>query len=292
MAQRSWTYVSDHGRKYNIGIFHGPNTGHVLVYCNLKILIIDFSVLKSKSYAFFLGEEFCELNLNRVENGYIYTFNINKEIDTPHNRARKARERKHWYQSLAFFGFLAICAFAFSAWVLNNGTIRGGVLSDGRKIEVSEQTVADIYLDPSAPEGFRIIYLFNANGNHYQSEVVVLDTLLNNGMPIHNGDQFMVLYDRYDPTINQLVWESPSPNQIQKYLEMAIEKHQEQSPNLPNYMVACQVQVAYEIKGIEGLADFYFQDKAPAENPFHNKTSFLKLIRDFPFKNQEGEKCW
>ena len=292
MAQRNWTFLSNEGRKYNIGVFHGPKAGHVLIYCNLKILIIDFHVLETKSYAFFLGEELCEIILQRQEKGFSYHFKLDRDIDTPYNRARKARERKHWYQSLAFFGMLGLCVIFFSAWVLNNKPNQHTHHGPLSLPETADQAVADVYLGSNSPEGLHISYAFIANGNRYQAEAIVSDTLLQNGMPIKNGDQFMTRYDRYDPSINQIVWESPSPNQIERYRKWAINKHLKAHPDLPKFMVDCQVEVAYQIKGIEGLADIYFQDYSPRENEWHNQNSYFKLVRDIPFKNLESKSCW
>ena len=57
MSQMSWTYIADDGARYDVGLFHGDSTGHLLVYCNARIVVIDFSVLASKNYSFFINDE-------------------------------------------------------------------------------------------------------------------------------------------------------------------------------------------------------------------------------------------
>ena len=60
-----------------------------------KILIIDFKVRETKSYSFFIDEELCEINITRTNDKFIYTFEINKTVQTPLNAKRKKREKKH-----------------------------------------------------------------------------------------------------------------------------------------------------------------------------------------------------
>ena len=118
MGQFNWTYLGDNGKKFRVGIFHGPRTGHLLIHCNAKIVQVDFGVRESTTYSFFLDEELCEIELERIGNKFQYRFHINKTIDTPRNRARKRIERKHWKQSLLFFGLLLLCAGLFASWFI------------------------------------------------------------------------------------------------------------------------------------------------------------------------------
>ncbi len=56
MSQITWTYVDDDGYSHNVGLFHGDNSGHLVVYCNSRIVVIDLKVLTSKNYSFFIDE--------------------------------------------------------------------------------------------------------------------------------------------------------------------------------------------------------------------------------------------
>ncbi len=114
MSQLAWTYVDDYGDKYNVGIVHVAPNGHVVVQCNGKIIIIDFSVLKTKTYSFFLGPELCELNVKRENENFSYGLRINEEVDTPLNKLRRKYRKRDLLWSLLIFTLLLSSVFIFS----------------------------------------------------------------------------------------------------------------------------------------------------------------------------------
>ena len=111
MAQYTWTYLGGCGKKFNVSLFHGKRTGHVLLMLNGQILQIDFGVRDSKTYSFFIEDEFCEVHLERKGDEMYYFFEINKKVDTPRNRDRKKLNRKYLGQTLAFFLLLLFIRF-------------------------------------------------------------------------------------------------------------------------------------------------------------------------------------
>lgn len=106
------------GGQHRIGLYHGANSGHVLIYCNARIVVIDFSVWDSKTYTFFIEDELCEIQLDRVKGGFTYDFEVNKTADTPKNKQRKRRERKYLFYSIGLL-FLLVLIVLLSVWVLN-----------------------------------------------------------------------------------------------------------------------------------------------------------------------------
>ena len=81
MAQTQWTYHGPSGRSYHIGLYHGDDSGHVIIYCNNNILTIDFDVRENKSYSFYLERDLCELSLNQEGDGFEYDFQIAQSIE-------------------------------------------------------------------------------------------------------------------------------------------------------------------------------------------------------------------
>jgi len=76
MAQTQWTYNGPSGRSYQIGLYHGDESGHVIIYCNNNILTIDFDVKEDKSYSFYLEKDLCELSLSLQGEAFTYDFQI------------------------------------------------------------------------------------------------------------------------------------------------------------------------------------------------------------------------
>ena len=57
MSQFTWTYIGDNGALHRVGLFHGDETGHLMIYCNTRIVVIDFGVTTSKNYSFFINDD-------------------------------------------------------------------------------------------------------------------------------------------------------------------------------------------------------------------------------------------
>ena len=84
----------------------------------------------------------------------------------------------------------------------------------------------------------------------------------------------------------------PSKIQIERYKSLVLEQHLHFHPEVAKSIAACEVEIAYNLKGVDGLADFYFQKTSDIENPSHNSNTFNRLVRDLPFKNNKHQNCW
>ncbi len=115
MSQITWTYVDDDGYSHKVGLFHGDNSGHLLVYCNTRIVVIDFGVMASKNYSFFINEELCDITIEEKNGTFSYGFRIDQVTDTPRNRGRRKMIRSETRHSLLLgAGFiLAIAGLVF-----------------------------------------------------------------------------------------------------------------------------------------------------------------------------------
>ncbi|HSF88769.1 MAG TPA: hypothetical protein VLA46_05080 [Saprospiraceae bacterium] len=113
----TWTYIADDGVRYNVGLFHGDNTGHLLVYCNARIVVIDFSVLSSKNYSFFINDELCDLVIEEKDGKFLYGFKVDEVTDTARNRGRRKMIRTEVRQSL-LIGFLFILIILLIGWLV------------------------------------------------------------------------------------------------------------------------------------------------------------------------------
>jgi hypothetical protein len=112
MSQITWTYVDDDGFRHKVGLFHGDNSGHLLVYCNTRIVVIDFNVLKSKNYSFFIDEELCDISVEEKDGKFSYGFDIDQVTDTPRNRGRRKMIRyENKYSLLILGGFMIVITF-------------------------------------------------------------------------------------------------------------------------------------------------------------------------------------
>lgn len=94
MSQMTWTHIADDGSLHKVGLFHGNTTGHVLVYCNARIVVIDFNITMSKKYSFFINDQLFDLEIEEKDGKFAYGFASDQLADTPYNLARRKAERK------------------------------------------------------------------------------------------------------------------------------------------------------------------------------------------------------
>lgn len=119
MSQIGWIYLDDYGQQYKVGLYHGTRSGNVIIHCNNKILVIDFNVLKSKTYSFYLSDDLVEIELCRKDDHFEYDFHINTTADTPKNRLRAKRNRKERIY-IAIFFLVFLCCIAFIYYLIQN----------------------------------------------------------------------------------------------------------------------------------------------------------------------------
>ena len=90
MSQTNWTYCNKLGQIHKIGLYHGDESGHVVLYCNNQIVTIDFSVDNQKTYAFYINNDLLEVSLQKGLEAYEYDLKINNkaaediELPFPH----------------------------------------------------------------------------------------------------------------------------------------------------------------------------------------------------------------
>ncbi len=260
-----------------------------MVHCNAKVILIDFHVLEDKTYSFFIEDELCELQLTRKEDRFHYDFKIDKEADTPLNQERRERERKYWWQTLAFVAALLLAVGGFFLWWQYHERVTGEQQMTQILEQAGSESVARVVLaNRESPVG----YAFVANGRSYQAEAELPDLSLSYGLPLETGDEFVVRYANRAPRIHEVDFSRPTQRQVERYRERVLQRHARLHPELRPDQVACQVQLAFDIKGLAGLADLYFQKASSEDNPDHNERTYLRLVRDLPFRKGLRERCY
>lgn len=281
----SWTYVAGEGRNTKVGLFHGNRSGHVLIYIGKKITVIDFKVFDSKEYTFFIDDELCRVKLERKGAEMYYTFEIDKKTDTPRNRARWALEKKHLRHLL-----IALCAFAviIAIFVLFSNNLKHTGLSkvDQMLMDGGRETVGRVSIKNSQPYP-TVTYHFVAQNQGFNANVPTDSQqvfILENGMPLETGDEFIVRYVPERPEVNRIYFGRPTEKQLETYQQRAGAKFLATQPDTPTLNVNCLMQTVLQFEGLKGLADIYFLETPATDNPSHNQDTFLKLTQSLAFQ--------
>lgn len=307
VAQVSWIFLDDFGGRHRVGLYHGDRSGHVLVHCDARIVQVDFSVKESRTYSFFIEDELCEVSIQKEKEGFSYDFRVNKQVDTPRNRQRRAAERRNWW---GVAGVLAVLVAIVSAAVFflmrwdarqkqqrwaDAFTFALSAQDERRLQEGGRTSIARLFVAYENQQ--RVVYYnFPTRENRLMmGRFWVPDTgliLLPNGFPISDHDAFAVQYLPEDPRIHRVLFEQPEPETISAYLDQATRAQQAAHPENRPARNRCIAQVALAEKGWPALANFIFQTATAEQNPQHNRDSYLRLVREPALAQRLERECW
>jgi len=75
LAQIFWTYQHQNGNQYEVNLYHGEDSKHVIIHCNGKIIQMDFKVFDTKSYSFYLETILVQLTIKKEPND-LFTYSL------------------------------------------------------------------------------------------------------------------------------------------------------------------------------------------------------------------------
>lgn len=300
MAHTKWIYADGSGTNHSIGLYHGDRDGHVAIYCNKKIIQIDFSVKKSTVYSFFIEDEFCEIHLTKLNNGiFDYKFQVNTVVNTQKNRDRKRQKRTENTQ-LAVFGVALLC-FVFTllyfhhfqkeqkliaanaSYVFSNNLTQDQISA---LHQTGEYSVAHFYV--TTPET-NAVYAFQTKQHKQISGKLNLNNtsppMLPNGFQLNDKDEFEVIYLPQNPLVHQINFNAPQPSTIYSYINTAIETERITNPD--KNQCACLVEIVYQEKGWMSLSLIHHQNASPTAKKRYNQ-----LINTPEILRKLQEKCY
>ncbi len=291
MAQLNWTYTSDRGARYNVGMYHGAESGHFLVHCNSKVILIDFHVKKSSTYSFFIENELMEIKISANEKeGYSYDFVINTEVETPKNEERKKFNNKQFVWGIA--GFVAFALLVFGCyraldarhdWYLKNNK---AALLLGKGME----TTARVAVTPLDEQELRMTYSFIADGHprEFQQNISILQAGV---MPVRSGDQFKLTFLPDHPEIHELHLLQPQKKTLDRFSELVFNKMLALHPGLSEEEVSCIIQSTVRAAGMPGLAHLFYQELPQEAHPGHNRKTFEDFRQSEAFLAAIKKEC-
>lgn len=309
MAQMSWVYLDNQGGQHRVGLYHGDQSGHLMIHCNLRVVQIDFSVKDTKMYSFFIEDELCEVTLERLPNGrFAYGFEVNKTVDTPRNRERKANNRRDNRQVAWFVaGFVALLAVVFFSLRWYGSEQRKKRMSATSLFsELTEEAAQRLGQEGKNAETQLIVvqegserkvyYAFvTADSVRVSGHFTVTDTgqvLLPTGFPLTDRDAFSTRYLPSNPQVHRLDFHQPTPATIAEYFRRAVEAEQLSHPALSAGRNRCTVLLAFEKGGWQDLGHFLCQSKVPQKELRYHRDSYLRFVREPEFARAVEGACW
>lgn len=286
MKNVTWTYLGPSGRKSVIDLKHGVTSGNFVLFCNYKVLLIDFGVFENKTYSFFINDELCEIDVNKEVKGYTYGFRIRDDVDTPLNRWKKKMRKKEMRMTTAMIvgmvlsimiTILAVYGckqYSLTQDLTNHQLVTTATLTlqDHRIGKESYNAVMD-YSYRNAKYQFHYTFPKNSFG----------ELIGKNGLPLASGDEFYVSFSSRRPDNHRLEMFRPTLDQVERYRQLVLRKCLE-TQNTDPAACDCLADVSYSKKGLSGLADMYFMDAAKEENALNNKDTYNEMKKSPGFR--------
>ncbi len=307
MAQMGWVFLDNRGGRHKVGLYHGDRTGHLVIHCNMRVVQIDFSVLESRNYSFFIEDELCEVHLEKQSNGFGYEFVVNKTVDTPRNRERKADARKNnkylVYFVVGLVVVLGLAVFGLQQYGRSQKNRAYERSISSKLTPLLEQQLntagstsnARLYVVEESLQR-KVVYGFStADGAQVAGKFVVPDTgaiMLPNNFPLTDQDEFEATYLPDDPQVHRINFTRPTAPTVANYLKLAAQAEQSNHPGETDQHCFCVTRVALERQGWPVLAHFIHQNDLPATSREYNRDSYLRLVRDVEFAKAVKGACW
>lgn len=307
MAQISWLYLDNAGGRHRVGLYHGDRSGHLMIHCDMRVMQIDFAVKETRVYSFFIEDELCEVGIYKEKDGYSYDFQVNKQVDTPRNRLRRAEEKRNrGYMVALIAGLVLVIAagfFVLKGYKNEQDLKRRASMGIFNKIDgetaqrlnlEGKEAVASLFIVEENRQR-KVFYTFTtADSLRFTAKMTVPDTgliMLPTGFPLRDRDAFTIRYLPVSPQTNQLDFHRPSDTTIEGYLRLAAETETRAHPEHTLDYSVCLAQLVLFEKGWRSLADLIFQHSRPEDNKRNNSDSYLRLIRDPDFANALRRRC-
>ncbi len=282
MKQFHWNHIDQMGKIHKVGLLHGARTGHVLIHVNGKITSIDFKVLDSKQYSFFINEELIELQIIKHKDHYEYTMEINEEVKTPLNKKRKKERKKMGFQTLAFSAALILAIIGGTVWMLNSEWYKNknnpsyellateGVFTKGKLFEHDEYSYAYHYVANNRP---------------------ISKIAPSNNYTVEDGDEYMVRYLPQNPDVSEVHFVLPTERQLLHAMQKSVNTCMMNDETISEKLCICMAETAYDVRGYGGLITLINRNIPVVENGQFNKDTYEQLVNGALFNSKLSANC-
>ena len=280
MSQYTWAYLSPGGQQYIVGLYHGPDSGNLVIYCNNEVVAIDFQVKDQARYSFFIEEDLCEVRIKKKGNHFQYFFESNLEVDTPLNRKRQQAARR----DKRFLIFFLIAAVVLAAVLVSFAMDALGKAREKARTELATdryviETEAIILSDKNENGKHRITFSYQTHNQQRRGKIeFASDSIFPNGMPIEPGDIFTAFYHVLRPEVFRVDLSKPNDAQQKRYRERAMAQHLRLHRGISPAEADHLLDVAFTKFGAEAWPIFYWQNAEPEENPEYNRVRFEEAM--------------
>ncbi len=287
-SQFQWSYLDPKGRLHRIGIYHGPRSGHLLVYCDSRILFVDFGVFHDKVYPFFIEDQLCELHLIREGNLMRYEFKVNTEAPTPLNQARKEAARRQAR------GLKLKLGIAVAALLLLMALVVGHKRKEDRRRPTDVMGHAIVLRRTHTAEGGpRLSYSWTAEGAVYRAASEAPRSPSPSpssafyALPLEPGDELILEWASSKPEVHRLRTDTLPPSTLAQLIERMADSLKSDTAAIQ----PCTLRAAWEAAGVEGLASAWQHHRPTQVESDALRLAWQRLQSDPAFRTALRKHC-
>lgn len=126
---------------------------------------------------------------------------------------------------------------------------------------------------------------------------VGLQMLADNGLPLEIGHRFRARYYAADPSYHEVLYLKPDKPTLEDYFRDVADRVETMdlalldsiSPSRSRLFARCLVFLTYQHQGLEGLAQLYFYDEHPLENPTNSLLTWFFFRRGDTFETNVSQ---
>lgn len=254
MNQYQWTFLDNKQQRHTLGIAHGPESGHMVVHCDHRVVLIEFEVLEPRTFSFFVEDELCKLSIEgNAEKGFEYDFHIDTEVDTEVNRTRNAiqvrTKRMSMLQAIGAiaFGLLFVGSIGYWGHTVTLDQLPDKLLGSGLRAQAKLVDGGDIE--------------FIGGTSIIRGQPIGFDESRLTQLPLKQGDAVPVLFSEDEPSRFVIDWRSalrPLKHDTLRRGPIASAVLRTLAVELPSRAgkPACALRAADRIGGIHGQISF------------------------------------
>ncbi len=262
----NWTVIKGE-RRHSIQLLHTFSNNRIGIFLNDVMMIReDIGPNGQGQFSILVDGEPYRITAVMVNGQYRYTL----EILEDQSRAARSRRKDEFRKGILFISVLFVgLAVAVIPPLLRQYKVYKTKMELAQHGDSTPGTITSIKA-ASEDGDFTIHYEFMCKGELIRSEHIVKEALegipiSSAGFPVTVGDQLGVRYLGYKPLTNELHFDFPTPQQAQKYKDLASRKCWEAIPPEkmnPRYKVycGCLSYFAYQHYGLKGLAELVHQE--------------------------------
>lgn len=276
--KQSWKYYGA-VKQHVVEMIHHLNHERLLLRLNGTIIIDETisTATTNKVISFFVDGELCVVNVDKINNKYSYNF-----ITPEYSTSKKGIKRKTRHR-LMIAGFAALFLLIFVG--LGSGILYQIIRHEHQKYNnslggiVAKASINRIVYNPNE-KAYSIYYQYQVNGTKFnaqqQLEKKYPKAYTPFHMPINTNDEFDVIYTPMNPESSRLLLDRPSPQQIERYRNMAREACISSAEHNEQWCDCTALYLFFHFKE-EGYARLYHINNTNKKLPYHqgNFTSFI-----------------